>query len=103
MPDKRQTHVPGLYRVAHRAVNTYVLTDVGSSITVIDTGFPGTLYRVVKLVQDIGYVPHDVQNILITHADIDHIGDLKALVKATGARVYASAESQVYIQSRRSP
>jgi glyoxylase-like metal-dependent hydrolase (beta-lactamase superfamily II) len=86
-------------------VNAYVIEDAStSSITVIDTGYPGgTAYRILQLVRDIGYKPEDVRHILITHADIDHIGDLNALVKVAGAKVYASARSQQFIQSRRSP
>ena len=32
----------------------------------------------------------DVKRIILTHSDIDHIGSLAALQKATGARTYAS-------------
>src|SRR4051812_13215663 len=103
MPDKQQTQVAGLYRLERGAVNSYVLNDVDSSITVVDTGYPGTVHRVMQLVHDVGRAPRDVRHILITHADLDHIGSLRALVKATGARVYASAESWVFIQGRRSP
>ncbi|MEP7287502.1 MAG: MBL fold metallo-hydrolase, partial [Chloroflexota bacterium] len=93
----------GIYRIVRGRVNTYVLNDVESYITVIDTGFPGTTPHVMQLVHDIGRVPQDVRHILITHADLDHIGDLRSLVKATGARVYASAASQTFLKRRRSP
>jgi glyoxylase-like metal-dependent hydrolase (beta-lactamase superfamily II) len=103
MSDKPQVHGSGVYRIERGEVNTYLLNDDESYITIIDTGFPGTVHRVMQLVSNIGRVPQEVRNILITHADLDHIGDLNALVNATGARVYASAKAQVFIHRRRSP
>jgi len=38
-----------------------------------------------------------VKRILITHSDLDHIGSLAALKKATGARTYASQVESEYI------
>ena len=40
---------------------------------------------------ELGFAPKDLKRIIITHADFDHVGGLKALKAATGARVYASA------------
>jgi glyoxylase-like metal-dependent hydrolase (beta-lactamase superfamily II) len=93
---------PDVYGVMG-AVNLYVVDDAESGVTVIDAGLPGTTRRVVELLQQIGRSPKDVRHILITHTDIDHVGDLKALVNMTGARVYASAESQTYLRRRRIP
>ncbi len=39
----------------------------------------------------LGYGPDGLKRILITHSDIDHVGSLAALKKASGARVFASA------------
>ena len=44
----------------------------------------------MKYVAGLGKSAQDVKRILITHSDIDHVGSLKALQQATGARTYAS-------------
>jgi glyoxylase-like metal-dependent hydrolase (beta-lactamase superfamily II) len=95
--------VPGLYGVIGPASNVYVLEDDTSGLTVIDAGMPGYDERVLSLVREIGHSPQDVKQILVTHADIDHVGGLKPLVAETGAAVYASPESAKYIHARRNP
>lgn len=102
MPDQPQTFAPGVYGVMG-ASNLYILDDAESGVTVIDAGLPGTTRRVMQLLHDIGRTPQDVRHILITHTDLDHVGGLKALVKATGARVYAHAKARTYLQHRRIP
>ncbi|NDJ76236.1 MAG: MBL fold metallo-hydrolase [Chloroflexi bacterium] len=103
MTDKAQAYAPGVYGLVGGAVNVYVVDDAESGLTIIDVGLPGSVKDILALVHDIGRMPQDVRHILITHADIDHVGSLKGLVAATGARVYASADSAMYIQRRQSP
>ena len=98
-----EAYVPGLYGVVGGVVNVFVLEDAESGLTVIDTGLPGSTRSVLDLIEALGHSPHDVRHILITHSDTDHVGGLKALVDATGAAVYASAEAAGYIQRRASP
>lgn len=38
----------------------------------------------------LGFAPQALRRIIITHADIDHVGGLAALTRVSGARVYAS-------------
>jgi glyoxylase-like metal-dependent hydrolase (beta-lactamase superfamily II) len=94
---------PGLYGVLSSAVNVFILDDPDSGVTVIDSGLPGSAKRILQSVQELGHTPQDVKQILITHADLDHVGGLSGLVKATGAQVYASAESAQYLRGRRNP
>jgi glyoxylase-like metal-dependent hydrolase (beta-lactamase superfamily II) len=101
--DKPRAYAPGLYGVIGPASNVYVVEDAASGLTVVDAGMPGYDGRILGLVRDLGYEPQDVKQILVTHADIDHVGGLKSLVTATGAAVYASPESAKYIRTRRNP
>jgi len=98
-----EAYAPGVYGLVGAAVNIFVLDDAESGLTLIDAGLPGSSRRLLELVQELGHSPQDVRQILITHADTDHVGGLKALVDATGAAVYASAEAAGYIQRRTSP
>lgn len=103
MQDKPQAYAPGLYGVIGEAVNAYVLDSAESGLTVIDTGLPGSAKRILGLVEQLGRTPQDVKQILITHTDVDHVGGLKGLVRATGAAVYASADEAKYLKRRRNP
>ncbi|NLX11272.1 MAG: MBL fold metallo-hydrolase [Chloroflexi bacterium] len=103
MSEKPQSYAPGLYGVIGPGVNIYVLDDGDAGLTVVDAGMPGSTDSVLDLIRALGRAPSDVKHILITHADLDHIGGLKALVEATGAPVVASAASAPYIRSRKTP
>lgn len=98
-----QAIAPGVYCLSGKAVNLFVLDDAESGVTLVDTGMPGATNRVLTLLRVMGRTPQDVKHILITHADLDHVGSLRGLVKATGASVYASAQTAHYLQKRRSP
>ncbi len=102
MPDQPQACAPGVYGLMGR-VNLYVLDSDESGVTVIDAGLPGAAQQVLQLLHSIGRSPQDVRHILITHTDLDHVGGLAALVKVTGARVYAHADAKTYLRRRQQP
>ncbi len=97
-----RAYAKGLYGLVGGAVNVYIIDDA-AGVTVIDAGLPGTAKRILWLLRDIGRAPRDVARILVTHADVDHVGDLRRLADATGARVYAGRESVPFLESRKSP
>ena len=103
MTNKPIKIAPGVYGLGGGPVNAYVLDDRESSVIAVDSGLPGWGRRVLSLVASIGRKAEDLSRILITHADIDHVGGLKSLVAAAGAEVFASAEAARYIRARRSP
>jgi glyoxylase-like metal-dependent hydrolase (beta-lactamase superfamily II) len=51
----------------------------------------------------IGSQKQDLKRILLTHADMDHVGSLAVIQAETGAKVYAGRETAVLIQSGKSP
>jgi glyoxylase-like metal-dependent hydrolase (beta-lactamase superfamily II) len=46
--------------------------------------------KIINYIASLGKSAADVKRIIITHSDLDHVGSLAALQKATGARTYAS-------------
>lgn len=56
-------------------------------VTLIDTGMPGNADRILGALAQLDCSPGDVQRIIVTHADADHMGSLKALKRATRATV----------------
>ncbi len=81
--------VEGVYVVPGVVANTYILVEP-DGITIIDAGLPRSQKKILAYVSSLGKAPADVKRIVLTHSDIDHIGSLAALQKATGARTYAS-------------
>jgi glyoxylase-like metal-dependent hydrolase (beta-lactamase superfamily II) len=78
-----------IFFVRTEVVNWIFYADA-TGVTVIDGGYPGQSALLLESLESIGRSPADVRAILLTHAHIDHIGGLSALVELTGAPVYAS-------------
>lgn len=47
-------------------------------LTLVDTGYPGFMSKIEQEINGLGYDIKNLQNIIITHYDDDHIGALKA-------------------------
>ena len=58
-------------------------------MTLVDTGVPNSGDAILDAVASLGRSPEDVADIVITHADGDHVGSLAELVDRTGATVWA--------------
>ncbi|MDQ2757789.1 MAG: MBL fold metallo-hydrolase [Actinomycetota bacterium] len=75
---------PTLHLLAGPAVNAVVLTDVpparGVPFTLVDSGYPGYAPALHEAVTGLGLVWADLAAVLVTHAHIDHVGALPALL-----------------------
>jgi glyoxylase-like metal-dependent hydrolase (beta-lactamase superfamily II) len=75
--------VPGV------VANLYIIVDP-DGLTIIDAGLPHSEKKILAYVAGLGKSAQDVKRIILTHSDLDHVGGLAALQKATGARTSAS-------------
>jgi len=77
-----------------QGANGYVITREGRH-AVVDPGLPFTAGAVVRELRDAG-VLDDVDDILLTHYDLDHAGAAARLAAATGARTWiGAADAQI--------
>jgi hydroxyacylglutathione hydrolase len=78
---------PGIHKIDGTfAVNCYLLKgEMGWLI--VDTGLPGQEHKILNYLKKQNILPSKVALIVLTHADIDHIGCAKALKTATGAPI----------------
>jgi hydroxyacylglutathione hydrolase len=81
--------VPGLHWV-ERIWDTkvYVLFE-GARVVVIDAAMPGRAGAVWRYLDSLGYSPQAVDEIWLTHGDVDHMGSAAVLKADSGARVVA--------------
>lgn len=77
--------VPNVYVVSLGPVNAFLLQ--GDSLTLIDTGMPGSTGKIVAAVESLGKRAEDIAHILVTHCHADHSGSLAELKQQTGATV----------------
>ena len=77
--------------------------DPSNGATLIDTGLPDQEDEILAQCAAAGVSPREIERIILTHHDIDHMGSAAALVETTGAKVLALAEEAPYIDGRKTP
>ncbi len=55
----------------------------------IDTGLPGFAPKITEYMQKNGFTLKQVTRILLTHVHRDHVGSLKPMINATGAKTFS--------------
>jgi hydroxyacylglutathione hydrolase len=81
----------GIVRVDGLLVSNAYLAETSDGLVLVDTGMPGSAARVVACVEEIGRALADVRIIVLTHADLDHMGSAAELKDLTGASVAVHA------------
>ncbi len=84
--------ISGIHKIDNiRGANSYLVIRE-SKMLLIDTGLPGNAKRIIKYIKELEKNPSDISHIIITHADIDHIGSVAELKKLTNASIAIHAE-----------
>jgi glyoxylase-like metal-dependent hydrolase (beta-lactamase superfamily II) len=74
--------VPGM-----KGANVYLL--LGSTLTLVDAGMPGSEEAILAYIDSLGLDPGDLARIIITHHHLDHVGSIAAIKRRTAALVLA--------------
>lgn len=94
--------IPGVYQIQTFASNLYLIAE-GDELTLVDGGTRRALPQVVGLIESLGHPLSHLKRILLTHADVDHVGVVKELKRLTCAEVCASqAASEALAEGRSS-
>jgi len=91
--------LPHLIRIELGGVNAFLWTGQGGP-TLIDTGYPWTYNKLLDALHIAGVQPADLQRIIITHADLDHIGGLKGLTQVSDAVIACHTAEAAFITGR---
>lgn len=77
----------GIHRIDRViGANTYLVVNE-CRMLLIDTGMPGSAKKIIRYVKGLGKNPVDINYIILTHGDIDHIGNVAEMKQATGAKI----------------
>ena len=92
----------GVWQIPCSGVNAY-LADDGGDLTLVDTGTPRDGGRIRAAIKEVGYEVADVERVLVTHFDVDHVGALAELLAASGATCYVGAGDAGFVMGREKP
>lgn len=76
----------GVHRAGSALVNWYLIED-GGKVTLVDAGLPGYWPALDEALAAMGRSRGDVEALVLTHGDSDHVGFAERLRAETGARV----------------
>ncbi len=80
--------VPGIHLIEGITAKCYLID--GPELTLIDTGMPRKTKKILRYITKmLERTSSDLKNILLTHCDIDHIGNARELRSITGASIAA--------------
>lgn len=82
--------IPGVYLIEMLASNCYLIAEP-DGLTLIDAGIPSSFSQVVDFISSLDRSVQELKAILLSHADIDHVGAAPALKAESGARIWASS------------
>ncbi len=91
-----ETIHPHLIRLQLGYVNAFLWTGQGGP-TLIDTGSPWSFGTLLDELKQAGITPADLRRIILTHADIDHIGGLKGLTELSDAVIACHTVEAIYV------
>ena len=69
--------IPRVYQLTDRGANIILITE--EELTLIDTGLPGSLTRILDFIHSLGRSAEEIGLIIITHNHFDHAGGLAEL------------------------
>ncbi|WP_435317213.1 MBL fold metallo-hydrolase [Haloarchaeobius sp. TZWSO28] len=92
----------GVWQISCRGVSAYLLED-GADLVLVDAGTPWDAGRIRAGVLDSGHVLGDVDRVVITHYDLDHVGALAKLAPDLDAVVVAGEHTASVLRGDRRP
>jgi metallo-beta-lactamase class B len=90
---------PGVYNVGANTWMASYLIDTGDGLVLIDTCMFETVYLILDNIRQLGYDPHDIKYIFLSHAHLDHLGGLAAIQHLCGAKVYMGERDYPFLRS----
>lgn len=92
--------IPGIHRIdSVRGANAYLVIGEDEMLA-IDTAMPGNAKRIAAYVEGLGKNVSNIKFIILTHADIDHVGSAAELKRMTGARLAIHADDAPILRGK---
>ncbi|MFC7204090.1 MBL fold metallo-hydrolase [Haloferax namakaokahaiae] len=91
-----------VHRLRLRGVNAYLVDDDGE-LTLVDAGTPWDSGELRAGIIDAGYTVPDIDRVLLTHYDIDHVGSLSSLGLRDSVPIHLAEPDASYLSGRAKP
>ena len=86
----------GIHRIEDAHTNWYVVED-GQSLTIVDTGLPGSWRSLHEALAALGRAPGQIEAVLLTHGHFDHMGFARRAQQELGLEVWAHERERAVV------
>ena len=90
--------VSGLWRIDLGIVNAYLVAGEDQMV-LVDVGPPGSEAKIVEALAELRLPPQAVGTVVVTHHHSDHAGALAAVLEATEAEAWMTAEDAAEVRA----
>ena len=91
--------VPQVFQVRVRGSSVFLLLD--RRVTLVDAGPVGSAARILRVLRLLGRAADEVEQVVVTHYHLDHLGGLAGLRRHVPARVGVHAVEAPYVRGER--
>jgi len=91
----------GLFRLRLSRSNAFLIND--GDLTLVDAGMRREAGAIRNGVRDAGLAPGEIDRVLLTHYDVDHVGALASLASDLDAKAYLGAPDAAFLRGDRTP
>lgn len=95
--------IPELFGICDVRGSVYFIDSKESGLIMIDSGLFFFKRKIKKILRYNGFKIDDIEHVLITHADGDHIGTLNFIRNQSPAKIYTSKKTEEYILNKHNP
>lgn len=92
--------IENVYYVGTSWVSCFLL-DTQEGLVLIDCAMQETLYLVIDSIRQLGFDPHCIKKLLLTHGHFDHCGAARAIQEMSGCEIWIGQGDAFFFTERR--
>ncbi len=89
----------GVHLIDGTNANVYLLIN-GEELTLIDTGMPRQMQKILDYIGKINRKPSDIFKVILTHCHIDHMGNVCDIKNLTNAKVCVHKDDAPFVSGK---
>lgn len=76
------------------------IIDTGAGLIMLDAAYDESHEEITNNIRQLGFDPHDIKYIMLTHGHIDHLGGAKSMKLLSGAKICLGEPDREYANGR---